>query len=275
MKHAETPEARFVYKAWLDAAGDRGLVEASIRVWLVKHAETPEAGFVYKAWLEADGAFSAIQTPALAWFGRNHANPDAVYPLKFILRERSLPATTVIAAAQWCETFAASEDAIWRLAALSRYNRRMETSTAIARASLRVVEAIGPDRFEALGTIDHQRDARQIAQFTLFAIVSAVTDLQADPEFTDRVALAHRRLLLQTAFYEAVQQYRPVISSIPLVQHVNAMFNAGHLILSRDRAALRSFIEWIRGWPPDQRALLRETFAGYRRTPTHRHNSRT
>ena len=269
-RHAETLAAQFVYKAWLDAAGDKALVEPSIRAWLGRHAETLEAQFVYKAWLEAKGAFSVVRDPVLAWLDCNKGNRDAVYALKFVLREPSLPTATIIAAAQWCETFADSDDAIWRLATLSRHLRNKETSREIALASLRVVECIDPDCFELSDPSDHRSDTVQVAQSTLFAMQTAVTYLQEDGVFTDRVALAHRRLLLHTAVYETVRQHPRMICSIPLVQHVNALFNAGHLVLSRDRAALRSFMDWIRAWPSDQRVLLRETFAGYRRASAHR-----
>ena len=269
-RHAEALEASHVYKAWLDAGGDRALVEPSIRAWLGGHAETLEAQFVYKAWLEAKGAFSVVRDPVLAWLDCNKGNRDAVYALKFVLREPSLPTATIIAAAQWCETFADSDDAIWRLATLSRHLRNKETSREIALASLRVVECIDPDCFELSDPSDHRSDTVQVAQSTLFAMQTAVTYLQEDGVFTDRVALAHRRLLLHTAVYETVRQHPRMICSIPLVQHVNALFNAGHLVLSRDRAALRSFMDWIRAWPSDQRVLLRETFAGYRRASAHR-----
>ena len=80
--HKTDPEARFVYKAWLDAGGDKALVEQPIRSWLGLHATDPEASHVYKAWLDAGGDKALVEQPIRSWLGLHKTDPEASHVYK-------------------------------------------------------------------------------------------------------------------------------------------------------------------------------------------------
>jgi hypothetical protein len=59
--------ASFIYRAWLDAGGDRDAVSRNLLAWVDARGLTPEASHVYKAWLDAGGDRDAVGRKLLAW----------------------------------------------------------------------------------------------------------------------------------------------------------------------------------------------------------------
>jgi hypothetical protein len=75
-------KAHFVYQAWLDAGGDKKLIQDSIIVWLEKHKDDLKADFVYKAWLDAGGDKKLVQDHIKAWLEEYKANLEAGFVYK-------------------------------------------------------------------------------------------------------------------------------------------------------------------------------------------------
>ncbi|MEI6195925.1 MAG: hypothetical protein WCS42_16520, partial [Verrucomicrobiota bacterium] len=77
--------ARFVYKAWLEAGGDKNLMRLPVRAWLEKHGLTYEASFVYPAWLKAGGEVDLVAEFIEQWLKQYDTIEDASFIYEFWL----------------------------------------------------------------------------------------------------------------------------------------------------------------------------------------------
>ena len=74
--------AQFVYRAWLGAGGNRELIDPQVLTWINAFGAMEHAKFVYRAWLEAGGNRELIDPQVLAWINAFGAMEHAgfVYP---------------------------------------------------------------------------------------------------------------------------------------------------------------------------------------------------
>ena len=101
--------------AWLNAGGDKALVQRHLENWLLSHASGSDSDFVYRAWLEAKGDFSVVRFPVLQWLHDNCRSREAVYLTKCVVSQPDLPTTAIKDVLIWCASFPDDEDALWRL----------------------------------------------------------------------------------------------------------------------------------------------------------------
>lgn len=69
--HFKLPQARFVYEAWLQAKGEKLLVEDKIVEWIKNQEEEyllTESIHLYNAWLNAKGSPSLVREQIIKWF---------------------------------------------------------------------------------------------------------------------------------------------------------------------------------------------------------------
>ncbi|WP_205910424.1 hypothetical protein, partial [Rhizobium sp. FKL33] len=153
-EYGATPEAQFVYKAWLDVGGEVGAVRESLLLWVERHGTTPKAGFVYQAWLDGGGEVKAVRRSLLewveinsslrdadfvfrawlaagerlepiksaceAWLAANWSSEDAVYVTKELSKTDDLSYKSVAYIFAWAGTYPANEDAIFRIGRVSK-----------------------------------------------------------------------------------------------------------------------------------------------------------
>jgi hypothetical protein len=104
-----TEEAQFVYRAWLDAGGQRALIDRHVLAWIEIFGATEEAQFVYPAWLEAGGQRALIDRHVLAWIETFGATEKASFVYRAWLDaggQRALIDRHVLA---WIEIFGETE----------------------------------------------------------------------------------------------------------------------------------------------------------------------
>lgn len=85
-----------------------------------EHGSTPEADFVYKAWLDAELPYEEIQSQCQAWFLVNWKLESAVFVTKALSSRSDLPLDIVARIVAWAGLYAQHEDAIFRLSRASR-----------------------------------------------------------------------------------------------------------------------------------------------------------
>jgi hypothetical protein len=103
--------ARFVYKAWLDAGGRRDRIDHHVLAWIETFGTTVNAKFVYTAWLDAGGQRDLIDRHVLAWIEAFGVTEDAQFMYKSWINaggRRDLIDRQVLA---WIEAFGALESA--------------------------------------------------------------------------------------------------------------------------------------------------------------------
>lgn len=74
--------ASFVYKAWLDAKGDRDIVREAALAWIDKYGARSEAQFLFAAWLNAGEDIKAVGEKLPAWVAEHGTLFDASYTLR-------------------------------------------------------------------------------------------------------------------------------------------------------------------------------------------------
>jgi hypothetical protein len=112
-EHGREAAASHVYKAWLDAGGEKGVVEAAIKEWLVEHSRETEAQFVYDAWLLADGDKGLVRDAIQNWLLIHREDVDADRLFRSWLEahgERDLVWNAAIA---WLSQHRAEESAVF------------------------------------------------------------------------------------------------------------------------------------------------------------------
>ncbi|MCA3301143.1 MAG: hypothetical protein INF98_03120 [Roseomonas sp.] len=120
-QHGTTPEAKFVYKAWLDAKGEVAPLREKLLAWVAQHGTTPDARFVYQAWLDSGHPFKEIQQACEEWLKHNWQREDAVYLIKNLSGIPDLPLPSLARILSWVGLFPTNEDAIYRLSRASRF----------------------------------------------------------------------------------------------------------------------------------------------------------
>jgi hypothetical protein len=106
-----TEAAQFVYRAWLEAGGQRDLIDRYVLAWIEAFGATEAARFVYRAWLEAGGQQDLIDRHVLAWIEAFGATEAAQFVYKAWLEaggQRDLIERHVLT---WIEAFGATEAA--------------------------------------------------------------------------------------------------------------------------------------------------------------------
>lgn len=71
--------AAFKYKAWLEAGGDKAVVQRHVEAWLEKRGKLGVARFVYNAWLESGGETAVIEKYVTIWCKANDTAREAPY----------------------------------------------------------------------------------------------------------------------------------------------------------------------------------------------------
>ena len=121
-ERAQSPEASFVFKAWLDAQGHTKLIARAVEKWLEVrgNAQSQDAGFLFRSWGDKEKRLPQwMEHPAETWFLTWLNTEDPIYPLKYITQIRSLSATTIHAIVKYCHGMSDSVDALHRLNRLS------------------------------------------------------------------------------------------------------------------------------------------------------------
>jgi hypothetical protein len=79
--HAQSERAQFLYKAWLDAGGEREreLLRTPIEHWLSVHRDSIGVSFVCAAWLKAGGEPALISDDLRRWMRVHGHSPSARY----------------------------------------------------------------------------------------------------------------------------------------------------------------------------------------------------
>jgi hypothetical protein len=104
-----TEAARFVYGAWLDAGGQRDRIDRHVVAWIEAFGATEAARFVYRAWLDAGGQRDRIDRHVLAWieaFGASEVARFVYQPWLDAGGQRELIDRHILA---WIEVFGATE----------------------------------------------------------------------------------------------------------------------------------------------------------------------
>ena len=79
--HARSPEARFVYKSWLDAGGKISVVKDPIINYLASNIGSFETSFVISPWLKAKGEWEVVKKYVKEWLRKFHTINSAYYHL--------------------------------------------------------------------------------------------------------------------------------------------------------------------------------------------------
>jgi hypothetical protein len=132
-EHGTTPEARFVYKAWLDAEGKVGAVSEKLLLWVAEHGTTPEADFLYRAWLDSGQPLDSIKQASEAWLKLNWHREEAVYLTKALSQAKELSFSSVGCIVAWAGLFPKHEDAVYRLSRVSRLFKDHRLSAAFRK----------------------------------------------------------------------------------------------------------------------------------------------
>jgi hypothetical protein len=248
-KHRTAEDASFVYRAWLDAAGEKGisLVEVGFQEWLEKHPEHKDLDYALRAWLEAGGQPELVRVPALRWLHQHCREKNAAFLLKSIVALPNLPAATIVDVLTWCAHNCCHEDAPWRLAQLRQHLR----SPAIAPEIVGGTEVV-------LGAIE-KRGTRDVTEAGLVA--SVLLSLVQNGGMRSRLLrkrvdnLFARWLKSGLVFHRATRVPRRSQSPAAL-QRVLDLVRYGKLDVRIDHDSIGGFLDWIRGWDEDRRAQL-------------------
>ncbi len=248
-RHKTAEDASFVYRAWLDAAGEKGisLVEVGFREWLEKHTEHKDVDYALRAWMEAGGQPELVRVPAFRWLHRHCREENAAFLLKSIVALPNLPAATTVDVLTWCAHNCFHEDAPWRLAQL-RQNLR---SPAIAAEIVDATEVV-------LGAIQ-ERGARDVTEAGLVAsvLLNLVQNRGTSPRLLRRRVdnLFVRWLKSGLVFHRATRV--PRRSQSPAVlQRVLDLVRYGDLDVRTDHDSIGGFLDWFRGWDEDRRTQV-------------------
>ncbi|MCD4797550.1 MAG: hypothetical protein K8R19_00880, partial [Methanosarcinales archaeon] len=81
-EHKTDHDTDFVCRAWLEAGGEIEVVRDPIEVWLEEHKTELDAQFVFKAWLDAGGEKEFVQEPIEVWLEEHKTEPEAGFVFK-------------------------------------------------------------------------------------------------------------------------------------------------------------------------------------------------
>jgi hypothetical protein len=250
-KFGATENARHIYRAWLDAGGQRDLIDKDVLGWIELFGATEGAQFVYKGWLSAGGDFETISEPCLAWFNAHSNSYEASHLIKYIAKREDLPTASLHAAIKWCGLFARSEESVWRaVSLLSGYAGHPEV-TAVVRAFLICIRFFDVDRLAtspADGSLEEDRS--MLSSVLLRGLGHSLNVLTLDDVDRRELMVAHAKLLLESQIYVAGHIDEPL--ALPsLIHHVAELIERGLVDPVRDRLALTRFADWMRAWPKD------------------------
>jgi hypothetical protein len=110
-KFGTTEIARFAYRYWLDAGGRHDLIERHILAWIETFGTTEGAWLIYRSWLTTGGRYHLIRHHVLAWIETFGASENARFMYWSWLDaggQRDLIDRHVLC---WLETFCVTENA--------------------------------------------------------------------------------------------------------------------------------------------------------------------
>jgi hypothetical protein len=185
-----SPEARFVYKSWLEAAKSSGTELISTAVeqhlqdqrnlaswdsnyvfaawfshsgqperlllvflrWLPAHEAHEELDFVLRRYLAAGLPYTHVAKPFEAWSLKFGTMPHAGFFWKYALRQPTLSVPLVCQALAWCRMNPRAEghDAVWRLAQCRRFLGQPEIDAAYRAAAEVVLPSLASRRIDWL-----------------------------------------------------------------------------------------------------------------------------
>ena len=255
------PEASFVYRAWLNATKDRALVEEPIRQWLsvARNRTADDADFLFRAWLEAEGNLETVLEGLFAWLHDHRDRYEAVYVTKVLAnKQKELPHQTVEDILQWCETFSGDEDAIWRLSQLRRHLQIPE----IGETTLRTFKAVF--RARLAGPAPVSLAIRRNISGIFLNLIFLSNDVETLRETVDVYFVEWLR------YPDSFNDASPLPASVQqlykvMVRRVADLLEAGTLDVDRDREPLMKFLRWVDLWEPECKEELRVLFGSLRK----------
>ncbi len=234
--------ASHVYRAWLEAGGDNTLVEQPIRDWLgVEANRTGEAAsHVYKAWLDAGGERNVVWDSLLLWLTKYRTNESAVYVTHFVARHRDLPEASVKDVLAWCRAFPAHEDVLWRVTQLGSNLLNVDVlEDACATAETLLSH-----------TVDSLEEVSELARGQVTTLLCYLVD--AAKEHSSKMRDRLDRLIVLWMRYPASFGRKPKphanIQRIGFARRVLLLLDSGELNIARDKASVQRFLEWIDEW---------------------------
>ena len=246
-KHRTAEDASFVYRAWLDAAGEKGisLVEEGFREWLEEHTEHEDLDYTLRAWMEAGGHPDVARVPALRWLHRHRREENAAFLLKSIVALPNLPLASTVDVLTWCAHNCLHEDAPWRLAGLRKHLQ----SPAIAAEIVGATEVV-------LGALAERgvRDANEAGLVGSVLLHLVQNQGMSSRPLRRRVDdLFARWLKSGLIFHRAARASRR--SQTPaILQRVLDLARSGVLDVRTDHDSIGGFLDWFQGWDEDRRA---------------------
>jgi len=251
-EHGTDAGAEFVYKAWLEAGGEKDLVRDHMVAWLGEHGTDAKADFVYKAWLEAGGEFSVIRSPAILWLHQNCEKAEAVYVTKFLAKQPDIPIETVRDVLTWCQKFPADEDALWRLKQLGGHLLREEIAEEVCSTSETV---LSPLIFHDVHPATVARD--QIAGLLCYLIRASAL---RSGQLRNRVDALILTWLRNPSSFGDDPKPHINLQRLGYVQRVVDLVVSGALSVTEDREPLERFLRWVDSWEPERKSQLHRIF---------------
>jgi hypothetical protein len=281
-----SPEARFVYKSWLEAAKSSGTELISTAVeqhlkyqhnhaswdsnyvfaawfsnsgqperlllvflrWLPAHEAHEELDFVLHRYLAAGLPYAHVAKPFEAWLLKFGAMPHAVYFWKDALKQPNLSAPLVCQALAWCRMNprAAGYDAVWRLAQCRRFLGQPEINAAY-RAAAEVV----------LSTLVGRSIDFRLAKVIQGALVAYLRVAEGRSDAWSQVLL---KVLGNAGIFNEVVQAQPESQDPVLVGHVAALLFAERI--RPDSESINRFAKWVHiQWDQTNKASLASVVA--------------
>jgi hypothetical protein len=262
--HRTKEDAQFVYNAWLDATAklDQDAcrekidkVQDHVLAWIENFGATENADFLYRSWLDAGGNFEMISQACLAWFHEHATSYQSSFLVKYITQITDVPSTTLHATIRWCALFADREEVVWQATSLLIRHANSSEAVAVVRTFLANLRFLDLSRLSQRH-IRSGEDGAKLAQMVLSGLGSALGVLALDECDRNQLNAVHARLLTESTIYTAAISADQIFIYPALIHNVATLLELGVLDVSRDRAALAQFANWMRAWPDDARQDL-------------------
>ncbi|HEX8482211.1 MAG TPA: hypothetical protein VF650_09935 [Allosphingosinicella sp.] len=211
--------------------------------WLTEHGTTPEAQFVFRAWLNRGGDFEPIREQIYTWIVLWQGEPETSFVTRHLVKRHDLPEPVILAIASWAVTFRDHEDSLDRLAALiGHVHEDMMTEAGFLRlvslAEDAIIETLDRERLSEQDRSDLWRISGSLSRNPLFSCnpqgcLRAITAIvKSERVFVRGLATNGADFLNHT--YERI--FNTVLNAI----------RWGNLSITDDRGALEVFADWLR-----------------------------
>jgi hypothetical protein len=248
-QHKLARDAEFVYSAWLKATSETGDISESFAGWLREHCQYDEIDYVCRAWLDAKGDFELCRVAVLAWLERNWQQERAVYLLKNIARQQNLPIHAIAAVLRWCSCFASNEDAIWRLAQLEYKLHHPD----LAEDFLLAAEAV-------LGFLFNTSFNRGTARCMIITLGILLTNRAFDAAAEERVDGLFVAVLRHPCIFSVDLQVPYRFQTPMFISKLMEAVDSG-TVGPNDQASIERFLDWINQWAPQRKQKIRPLYA--------------